>query len=496
MAVLTRLRRRQEFVPPPGSYLLGVGEQRHVGRVQRLWLTPALARAHVLIIGQTGSGKTKFIEALCRQFMERGQGFALLDLHGDLATTLRAYVATLPAELRSSVLERLLWVDVADPGQVVTFNPLAASSEQEAATQRLELLAAFQRHWSDFWGPRLADLMSHSLAVLQPHKLTLAEIPLLLGDRQVRAELVADRRVPVTARDYFTYRFDALSRRDQVLISESTMNKVSALMSDYRVRTFLGAPKGTLRPKEAIASGRIVLCRVPRGELVENANLVASLLLAAFHTAALSRASVPPAARRPYTLVLDEAQIASETFPQLLSGARAFGLSAIAGVQYLQQLPRGLAEALLANCRVRVCFALSRTDAERMARELFRADGDHVKYVDTDLLGSKRSRPTYWSVPEEFEYAIRELQDQETGEYVAQLGRRLPWYAETASLPDPQPNQGELALVTRTLARKATSRRDVEAELSARRAALANKPLTTKGGAHAEDPDDAIEPLT
>lgn len=474
-------------MPPDGSYLLGIGEQRFVRGPARVWLTPQLAASHLLVVGRTGSGKTKLLEALCRQFLDTGQPFALLDLHGDLAASLRDYAAEAP-----DCWPKLLWLDAADPDRTATFNPLIAGRPAQAPTQVLELVAAMKRNWSDSWGPRLENLVTESMTVLQANGLTLCELPLLLGDRAVRDRLLGHPRVSPTSRDYFYLRFNALAKRDQVMVSESTMNKVGALLSDVRVRTLVGDTKPTLVPREVLARGDTVLARIPRGALVENADLVASLLLAAFHTAALARVELPPAKRRPYVLVLDEAQVASETFPQLLSGARAFGLSAVCGLQYLEMVPRNLSEALLANCRVRVAFAVGRRDAERLARELFVSDGDHVKHRERDLLGTKKSRPTYWSVQEEVEYQCRELMQQRTGECVIALDREPPWFTETVPVRPAHPGEAAGALSAQ-LQRRTRSRRAVARAISARRQELFDQPLTTHQGG--DDHDDTIETL-
>ena len=121
------LRKPEPFTPPAGSYLLGIGRQRFVGKLDRVWLTPGLAAAHMLVVGQTGSGKTKLIENVCRQFLEQGQGFCLLDLHGDLATDLRDYIAAMEPRQRERLAGSVVWLDAADPERVPTFNPLAAS---------------------------------------------------------------------------------------------------------------------------------------------------------------------------------------------------------------------------------------------------------------------------------------------------------------------------------------------------------------------------------
>ena len=477
-----RLKKPKPYAPPPGSLLVGVGEQRFIEKPDRIWLTPKLAGSHALVVGRTGSGKTKWLENVCRQYLAGEHPFTLLDLHGDLAVGLRDYAAEIGREL--------IWLDAANPDRTVTFNPLAAEPGHEA-TQILELVASFRRHWSDSWGPRLADLLTHSLSVLAANQLTLCELPLLLGSADVRMRLL--EKAPPAAKDYFAYRYGPLSKRDQIMVSESTANKVGALLSDSRVRTFIGDPQPTLRPHQVMAKGETLIARIPRGALVENADLLASLLLAAFHTAALARVSLSPAKRRPYALVIDEAQIASETFPQLLSGARAFGLSAICGIQYLDQVPPNLTEALLANTRVRVVFGVARRDAERLAKEMYAVDGDHVKFMETDLFGARKSKPIYWSINEEWEYLNRFLMDQATGECVIQLGRELPWFANAIEIEPARPAPNQLAALARICRRRARDRAGLEAAIRARRQSLyddAFNDTTQKGG----DPydDDTI----
>jgi DNA helicase HerA-like ATPase len=40
--------------------------------------------SHIYIIGKTGAGKSTLMEMMAPQDMERGNGFALIDPHGDL----------------------------------------------------------------------------------------------------------------------------------------------------------------------------------------------------------------------------------------------------------------------------------------------------------------------------------------------------------------------------------------------------------------------------
>src|SRR5438034_239899 len=51
---------------------------------RRFGIKRADRRAHLYIIGKTGTGKSTLIANLARQDLVHGEGFALLDPHGDL----------------------------------------------------------------------------------------------------------------------------------------------------------------------------------------------------------------------------------------------------------------------------------------------------------------------------------------------------------------------------------------------------------------------------
>src|SRR5205814_4332509 len=51
---------------------------------RRFGIKRADRRAHMYIIGKTGTGKSTLIANLARQDLVHGEGFALLDPHGDL----------------------------------------------------------------------------------------------------------------------------------------------------------------------------------------------------------------------------------------------------------------------------------------------------------------------------------------------------------------------------------------------------------------------------
>jgi Helicase HerA, central domain len=48
--------------------------------------------SHLYIIGKTGTGKSTLLETMALQDLERGNGFALIDPHGDLVTRIAARI--------------------------------------------------------------------------------------------------------------------------------------------------------------------------------------------------------------------------------------------------------------------------------------------------------------------------------------------------------------------------------------------------------------------
>src|SRR2546429_5666185 len=59
---------------------------------RRFGIKRADRRAHMYIIGKTGTGKSTLIANLARQDLVHGEGFALLDPHGDLVDQVLRFV--------------------------------------------------------------------------------------------------------------------------------------------------------------------------------------------------------------------------------------------------------------------------------------------------------------------------------------------------------------------------------------------------------------------
>src|SRR5260221_10028356 len=81
---------------------------------------------HVYIIGKTGAGKSTLVETMALQDLERGNGFALIDPHGDLVERIAARI---PASRRADVI----YLNAPDAAQPYGYNPLRHVSEDRIA---------------------------------------------------------------------------------------------------------------------------------------------------------------------------------------------------------------------------------------------------------------------------------------------------------------------------------------------------------------------------
>jgi DNA helicase HerA-like ATPase len=111
---------------------MGGGPVIHIGRVDfrnddRLFGIKHEDRfSHLYIIGKTGTGKSTLIETMALQDLERGNGFALIDPHGDL-------VARIASRIPVSQRQRVFYLNATDPAQPYGYNPLRHVAEDRIA---------------------------------------------------------------------------------------------------------------------------------------------------------------------------------------------------------------------------------------------------------------------------------------------------------------------------------------------------------------------------
>ncbi len=143
------------------------------------------------------------------------------------------------------------------------------------------------------------------------------------------------------------------------------LNKVGQLLSIDMLRNIFASTENKLDFRDVMDSGKILLVKLPKGQLQEEImGFLGAMFITKIFQAAMGRQSVAKENRRPFFLYVDEFQnFATETFGEILSEARKYGLGLTVAHQYLRQIPDYLSNALFGNVGTLAAFRISTDDA-------------------------------------------------------------------------------------------------------------------------------------
>lgn len=320
--------------------------------------------SHLYVIGKTGTGKSTLLEAMARQDLQQGRGFALLDPHGDLVERIAADVP----EWRRS---HLVYFDAADPTQPYGYNPLRWVRADKIPLAASGLLEVFKARWSDAWGPKMEHLLRNAIyALLERDGSTLPDILQLLSDDRFR-RVVARSLTNEPIRHFWLETYEKYPKRFRAEAAAPIENKVGAFLADPMLLRVLTGAEKDIRIRRLMDGSGVLLVNLARGRIGEDSSsLLGSLLVTTIGLAAFSRGEIPEASRRPFFLYLDEFQsFATTSIASMVSELRKYGVGLILAHQHLEQLTPEIREAVLGNVGTVISFRVGPEDARYLARE-------------------------------------------------------------------------------------------------------------------------------
>lgn len=360
-----RLRLRPAGDPErSGAKTVGIAD---AGPARPVGLAVADARHHIHVAGHTGGGKSTVLLNMILADARAGRGVAVLDPKGDLVTDV---LDRLPLECA----ERLVIIDPAEHTALPALNVLGQGViSPELATEHL--VGVLHRIFADAWGPRIEDTLRAALRTLATYEwASLADVPLLLTEGGFRRQVTAQvRRDDPEGLGGFWDAYNRLSPAQIATVGGGVLSKLRAVLGRSFVADLFGSAASSFAVSD-ILDGGILLARLPKGLLGDDAaRLVGALLLSALWQAATARVDVPEVERQDASVYVDEAHNFLHLpigLDDVLAEARGYRLSFVLAHQHLGQLPRAMAEALHANARNKIFFAVSPTDAKELARHV------------------------------------------------------------------------------------------------------------------------------
>jgi type IV secretory pathway TraG/TraD family ATPase VirD4 len=320
--------------------------------------------SHVYIIGKTGTGKSTLMEAMALQDLRNGNGFALIDPHGDLVERVARAV---PPERRASTV----YLDAGDASQPYGYNPLRRVRQDRIAVAASGLMEVFEKMWPEAWGVRMEHILRNVLmALLEQPSATLHDVLRILSDSKYRKSIAALLHNEAV-RNFLQKEFERFTfgyRADGIA---PIQNKVGAFLADPLLNRILTEPKHDLHIRRIMDEGSVLLVNLAKGRIGEDSSsLLGGLLVTTIGLAGYSRADVEPANRRDFFVYVDEFQsFTTLALANMLAEMRKYRLGFTVAHQYLNQLTPEIRHAVLGNVGTLISFRVGAEDAPYLARE-------------------------------------------------------------------------------------------------------------------------------
>jgi len=337
-----------------------------VNEERRVAVSAKDSRQHLWLIGPTGSGKSSLAAGIALDLIAAARprmGAVVIDPKGDLADA----IASRADEARLDDIVVLDPTDLAPIG----INPLANPRDPDLTAD--VLVAMFRSLYGEGWLPRTHELLHAALLTLARRgDASLAMVPLLITNAGFRRSMIgqAVKADPMGLGSFWSW-WEQISEGERQQAAAPLMRRLRPILMRPGVRAVLGQRRPKFDLDDVFTKGRVLLVSLPKGTVgPDAAALIGSVVASQFHMRALAQAGIPEAKRRPVTLVADELQDFLRLpgdFGDALAQLRSMNVSIVAAHQHLDQLPKGLHAALVANARTKVAFALSGRDAREFA---------------------------------------------------------------------------------------------------------------------------------
>jgi len=342
---------------------LYIGAPYPTGGDNLIGLDEADLAFHCHLIGSTGSGKTSLLRNLIVQHILLGNGVAVIDPHGDLATDLLRQVPPQRAD-------DLIYFDPADVHFPIGLNPVGKVENISLAASGI--VEALHNLWTDSWGPRMEYILLQAVtALLHADNTSLLGLNRMLVDKHYRRWVIGQVRDPFVV-NFWEEEFESWDPRFRREAIAPIQNKAGRFLLNPTLRNILGQVANKISFPAVMDRGQLFIANLSRGRIgQDNADLLGSLLVSQFQLAAMARAHVPESERRPFYLFIDEFQnFTTEAFAAMLSEARKYRLSLTISHQYTGQLSESVRQSVFANVGSMIAFRLGWEDAECLAGEL------------------------------------------------------------------------------------------------------------------------------
>ena len=351
------------------------------GEKKAVFLSDEDRMRHMYIVGQTGTGKSVLLENLILQDMAAGKGFAFVDPHGETADRILSMIP-------EDCMDKVVYFNPGSLENPMGFNIFEHDSvdhQDELIQEAIAMLyKLYDPHHQGIMGPRYEHTFRNAakLIMADPAGGTFIDIPKLFNDRRfVEQKLrhVKDQ----TVIDFWRKEIVDAARSNEFGDMKSWfVAKFSAFLSNNMMRNIIGQNESSFNLRQIMDEGKMMIINLSFGRTGElNMKLLGMLFVIKFQMAAFSRADVAEEQRPDFTLYIDEFQnFATDSFANILSGARKYRLSLVVANQHMTQLKEEMRDSVLGNVGTAVSFRIGAEDADKLVKQFY-----HERFEISDL---------------------------------------------------------------------------------------------------------------
>jgi len=328
-------------------------------------------KTHMYILGRTGGGKTTLMFAMAKSDIEKGEGLAFLDPHGDVAEDLLAIV---PENRKND----LIYFDPFDIKHPIGINLLELTDgldEDEAALEK-EVVAegvislfrkVFYKDEADN-AHRIEYILRNTIytAFTIPNRTIFTVYKLLNNPTYLKG--IIKTLEDEDLKDFWKNEFGRAGDYQVVKMVGGVTAKIGRYLFSPIGKRILEQEKSTINFSD-ILDGKILICNLSSGNLGEDTSrLLGTTILTKIQQAALRRANIPADKRKQFHMYVDEFQdFATLSFSRMLTRVRKYGVDVVMAEQSTaQQQDRDIVNIILANVTTMICFRTGNPEDEEL----------------------------------------------------------------------------------------------------------------------------------
>lgn len=341
------------------NYVASLEEKKFVFGIKRVD-----RRRHLYIIGKSGVGKSKLQELMVRQDIAGGHGVCLIDPHGEFIDDILDFIPE----------NRIEDVCIIDPGDVewpASFNPLANVDPTFKHQLTQGLIEVLRKQFGANWTPRLEHVFRFTtLALLDYPYATMRGMISMLTDRNYRQKVVEYIEDDMVKR-FWAIEFADWSEKFDTDAIIPLVNKLGQFLSDPMLRNIFGQKENKIDIEKLMNEQKIIMINLSKGKIgEENSSFFGAMFLTKIKQAGMARAKLDAKDRHDFYLYVDEFQnIVTDSFENILSEARKYGLNLTVAHQYVGQLLPKVQQAVLGNVGSIISFRVGGDDAVKLKPE-------------------------------------------------------------------------------------------------------------------------------